>query len=84
MSEWWDESPGPRKHKGNGALVGSDHPLAILNEDLVYQMRVAHYDHGWSYASIAKKFDVSQSAVFFAVSGRRWKHVAMEDRWAKR
>lgn len=80
--EWW--STPPKRLTAHGeAPIGSEHPNARLDETTVYEMRIAHFDHGWSHSELAERFDVGVSTAQGAVSGVGWKHVKMERRWQK-
>lgn len=54
----------------NGRRIGEDHPRAKMTDaevDLLLELR----DDGWSYGSLARKFEVSKSQVRNIVQGRQ-------------
>ena len=54
----------------NGRRIGEDHQRAKMTDaevDLLLAMR----DDGWSYGSLARKFEVSKSQVRNIVQGRQ-------------
>lgn len=55
---------------------GSQHPLARLDESSVAEARRLKAE-GWSYPDLVRRFGVSSSALFHAISGRTWRHVPM-------
>jgi len=61
---------------GHGSWpVGSRHPLAKLDEEVVRSARRAH-KRGQNLARLARKLGVSDSTLRDAVSGKTWKHIA--------
>ncbi len=76
MKEWMLDGPTVRRPQH-----GSASPNALLDEQTVYEMREAHFDHGWSQRKLALRFGVADSTATQAILGYRWKHVAMEKRW---
>ena len=62
------------KQRDGAQVRGSAVPTAKLSEDIVRHCR-ARRAAGVTWQSLADEFGVSRRAMFFAVSGRTWKHV---------
>lgn len=61
-----------------GYRVGSRHGRAKLDEAKVIEARRLHRA-GWSYPALAQRFRVGKVTLFYAISGRTWSHVPMEE-----
>ncbi len=57
--------------------IGSKNHKAKLNEDSVIEIRRIHIKgvRGFGYASLAKKFGISETEVRAIINRKRWKHV---------
>lgn len=62
-----------RQHKG------SEKPLAKLTEDQVIDARHRYANYSASIDELATENQVSESVMYYAVTGRSWKHVAVPD-----
>jgi hypothetical protein len=59
---------GPQSHRG------SENPRAVLNDDLVVEMRRLRSE-GWSMPRLSARFGVGRNTVCYALSGVTWGHV---------
>ena len=57
-------------------LVGESHPLAILTESLVNEIRRERKNTGLSLKALASKYGVSFHTIYDVVKHRRWTHVS--------
>jgi hypothetical protein len=57
-------------------VIGSAHGRAKLDEAKVAEARRLRRE-GWTYNDLARRYDVSENAVYYAVIGRTWRHVPM-------
>ena len=55
-------------------LAGSEHPTAILFEQMVVEMR-ERFARGERAAALADEFGISLTTLYGIVSGREWRHV---------
>lgn len=60
---------------GKSRNVGSDNPMARLNEQTVADMRRRHYIEGEDMTALAEEYGVHQSTAYLAITGQTWKHV---------
>lgn len=70
------ENEADKKRHGK-AIVGSQHKLAKLNEEKVYQARLL-YKQGWLQRDLAQKFGVTRRTMGDALNRKTWKHVKEE------
>jgi hypothetical protein len=63
------------KYRDGTQIMGSAIPVAKLTEDIVRECRARRAAGGVTWQALADEFGVSRRAMFFAVSGRTWKHV---------
>jgi hypothetical protein len=63
-------------HMGEPA-VGSAHGRAKLDEAMVAEARRLKRE-GWTYPKLVERYGVGKVTLFYAVSGRTWRHVPME------
>lgn len=57
---------------GSNSNAGENHPKAILNWEIVYEMRKLHSE-GETYSSISEKFGVKYDTAWKAIKGKNWK-----------
>lgn len=62
---------------------GSAHGRARLTEESVAEARRLKAE-GWSYPALARRYGVNRVTLFYAISGRTWSHVPMEDHPGRR
>lgn len=62
-----------RKHPG------SANPSAILNEDIVYQIKMLLNKNIYTQKQIADMFNTSQSCIWRIRVGKNWKHVQLKE-----
>lgn len=60
-----------QKTAGNGPRRGEDHPRATMTAREIELMRTMYAEGGWSYASLAAKFDCSKSQVQHVIKERK-------------
>ena len=68
--------PGGPLRLGPGAR-GSDHGRARLTEALVTEARRLKSE-GWSYPELARRYGVGKVTLFYAITGKTWRHVPAE------
>jgi len=61
-----------------GYRVGSRHGRARLDEAKVIEARRLHRA-GLGYPALVQRFGVGKVTLFYAISGRTWAHVPMEE-----
>ncbi len=54
---------------------GSNHPMAILNEEQVLQIRQLFASGGKSISELSKLFDIKYGTMWAIVSRQRWRHI---------
>ena len=59
-------------------VVGAKHPLSVLNESDVKQIRTLHSLGIYTLSEIGDRFEISKSHVGHIVKRRIWKHVSDE------
>jgi hypothetical protein len=62
----------------NGRARGSAHGRAVLTEELVIEVRRLKAE-GVSYPALVRRFGVGKVTLFYAISGRTWSHIPMND-----
>lgn len=62
------------RHK-NGDRKGSRHPLAVLSEEKVRDIREEYSSRKITQLELAKKYKVSQGTIAMAVTRKTWSHV---------
>jgi hypothetical protein len=65
-----------RRFDAESWATGSKHHMAKLTEDIVRECRVRYAAGGITSVDLASEFSVSQSAMWSAIHGVTWKHVA--------
>lgn len=70
------DADGPSPY-GYAPAIGSDHGRAVLDEDLVAELRRLRRDDPkrWTYPALAERYGVHRQTVFMILSGRTWRHV---------
>ena len=59
--------------KGRRSFIGSANAAAVLNEDLVKELR--SLSPNMSIASVARKYGLNYNTVYNAIKGNRWRHI---------
>lgn len=57
------------------ARKGEDHPVAVLTEKMVREIRVRYAAGGVSYVKLAADYPVEWSSIRDVVKRRQWKHI---------
>lgn len=72
----WDSRSGNNKDKSTHgtATIGERHPMAILNNEVVLEIRRRRAE-GASATQLSKEFNVSRMTAFRAATGRSWSHL---------
>lgn len=64
------------KGRGRHVLrIGSNHGRAVLTEAHIPEIRTA-VAAGASYSDLARKYGVNRATLWYAATGRTWRHVA--------
>lgn len=69
---------GRGRPRGGVYSVGEAHHNAVLNDDLVRQMRARHAE-GASFRQIARDFRVERRTATAAIKGETWKHLTPDE-----
>lgn len=75
----WQDNSTDAKGKGRSVLMGhkgSQHPLALLDEDQVRQIRILRDTTPMTLSEIGRLFGVGKHVVHQICSGKTWRHVS--------